>query len=189
MPTALRSLPGLLRGAVDADDSEECMELCSEGDVGRGVRSVVCRTGGIALVIDAGNGHGRSSCSCMSDTIFSRWTEVMCFSFPRLVDWFECAAPLGFDGTATSPVRDCWGPSSSSKASESAESTLADNSGTSAFDGLDLVISTAGVVANWGCGSQQSTSRFQTRQLRFSSRRPSSIESAHFEKTAERRQY
>ena len=189
MPTALRSLSGLLRGAVDADDSDEYIDVCSEGDAGRGVIPELDRTGGIALVIDAGNGQGCSSCSCMEETIFSRWTEVICFSLPRLLDWNECAASVEPGVIAKGAVCRCWCRSSSSEASDTAESTLADNSGTSTFGGLELVISIAGVVASWGCGSQQSISRFQTRQLRFSNRRPSSIESAHFEKTTVTRPY
>jgi hypothetical protein len=40
------------------------------------------------------------------------------------------------------------------------------------------------VVARCGCASQQNVSLFHNLQLRFSSRLPSSIDSAHFEKTA-----
>lgn len=58
-----------------------------------------------------------------------------------------------------------------------------DSSGTSFRPGLRLVMSIAGVVASCGCVSQQSVSRFQMRQLKFSSLRPFSIESAHFENT------
>ena len=68
--------------------------------------------------------------------------------------------------------------------SEATESTLVDSRGTSEDTVVGLVISMAGVVAGWACGSQQSISRVHTLQLKFSSRRPSSTESAHLEKTA-----
>ena len=76
------------------------------------------------------------------------------------------------------------GFSSASDSSEDTESTLADSSGTSLRPGLGCAMAMAGVVANCGCVSQHRVSRFQMRQLRFSSLRPFSMDSAHFEKTA-----
>ncbi len=88
---ALQSLSGLLRGAVDAEESEEREEVWIEGDAGRSVASVHSRIGGMASVIDDGNGHGSSSCSWMEETIFSRSIDVICFSFPRLTHCIESA--------------------------------------------------------------------------------------------------
>jgi len=88
----LQSLSGLLRGAVDAEEPEERREVCVEGDAGRGVASVHGGIGGIASVIDDGNGHGSPSCSWMDETIFSRSIDVMCFSFPRLTHCIESAS-------------------------------------------------------------------------------------------------
>lgn len=68
---------------------------------------------------------------------------------------------------------------------EMKDSTLAERPGTSLRLGLDLAKSIVGVVVWLCCGwcSQQRVSRFHNRQVRFSSRRPSSIDSAHFENT------
>ena len=71
-----------------------------------------------------------------------------------------------------------------SASSDAMESTLVDSSGMSFVPGRGLLMSIAGVVVNCGCDSQQKVSRFHIRQLRFSNRRPSSMESAHLEKTA-----
>lgn len=79
----------------------------------------------------------------------------------------------------------CWASSLESERMETRDSTLAERPGTSLRLGLDLANSIVGVVV-WLCcgwGSQQSVSRFHNRQVRFSSRRPSSIDSAHFENT------
>ena len=78
------------------------------------------------------------------------------------------------------------GSSVASNSSEDRESTLAESSGTSLRPGLNLAMSIAGVVVNCGCVSQQRVSRFHMRQLKFSSLRPFSIDSAHFEKTGPR---
>lgn len=107
----------------------------------------------------------------------------MCFSLPR-----EFAAVVGEfccrdDTISTGAVGGDRDSSESSESSDDSESTLLDSSGMSFRLGLGHAISIAGVVANCGCVSQQSVSRFQMRQLRFSRRRPFSIESAHFEKT------
>ena len=50
-------------------------------------------------------------------------------------------------------------------------------------DGDDPGLADGGRGADWW--SQQKVSRFQSRQLRFSSRRPFSSDSAHLEKTGE----
>ena len=72
---------------------------------------------------------------------------------------------------------------------EASESTLDDNSGTAVGESGELnVLGLRGIfqreeLHNWSCDAQQKVSRFQRRQLRFSNRLPSSIVSAHFEKT------
>ena len=144
----LQSLAGLLRGAVDAEDSEEWIEVRIEGEAGRGVISVHGGIGGIASVIDDGNGHGSSSCSCIRETIFSRSIDVMCFSFPRLTHCIEFASSFEVGAMATSLRWDCRKSPTRSEVSETAESTLADRSGTSDLAGLGLATSIAGVVAS-----------------------------------------
>ena len=102
----------------------------------------------------------------------------MCFSRPLLLPCARWCSLEILDRISTGAVS-----VASKAASDETESTLVDNSGTSLLRGLDLEKSIAGVVVNCGCDSQQSVSRFHIRQLKFSSRRPSSIESAHREKT------
>ena len=63
------------------------------------------------------------------------------------------------------------------------ESTLAERSGISDDVGLQLSMWIGGGFARGGFDSQQRVSRFHILQLRFSNLRPSSIVSAHLEKT------
>lgn len=70
-----------------------------------------------------------------------------------------------------------------SASSEAIDSTLAESSGKSLDPGRLLSYSISGVVVSCGWCSQQNVSRFHILQLRFSNRRPSSIDSAHLEKT------
>lgn len=105
----------------------------------------------------------------------------MCFSRPLLLPWVSWWSRERLDRISTGAER-----VASKAASDETESTLVDSSGTSLLRGLDLEKSIAGVVVNCGCDSQQSVSRFHIRQLKFSSRRPSSMESAHREKTKRR---
>ena len=136
-----------------------------------------------AIVGDKGS---MSFFSLMEMTIFSRPNEVMCFSLPlpQLPDTsIRCVG-----GRLISSGADCWVDdrcSRPSSSTEEMESTLADRSGMSLELGLGRFISIAGVVASSGCDSQQKVSRFHILQLRFSNRRPSSIDSAHLEKTVE----
>lgn len=102
----------------------------------------------------------------------------MCFSRPLHLPWARWCSLDGFDRISTGAVI-----VASKAASDVTESTLVDSSGKSLLRGLDLEKSIAGVVVSCGCDSQQSVSRFHIRQLKFSSRRPSSMESAHREKT------
>lgn len=111
----------------------------------------------------------------------------MCFSFPPLLD-----SVSGFDNMLawmlSGAVRGCCVSSLESDRLETKDSTLAESTGTSLRLGLDLVKAIVGVVV-WLCsgwGSQQRVSRFHRRHVRFSSRRPSSIDSAHFENTTAR---
>lgn len=73
---------------------------------------------------------------------------------------------------------------SSCSSSDETESTLTERSGTSEVIEREFLMRMGGVVA---CGreSQQRVSRVHILQLRFSNRRPSSMVSAHLEKTAE----
>ena len=191
-----RSLPPLLtvlaNVTFEKHESDEFCRLDSGGDVsvptsgngdeGRGVISamasgMVCRLG--AIVSDRGS---RSVFSLMLMIIFSSPSEVMCFSLPLLRLSAESSTSNGmrfaFRGKgADLAVRPF--PASS----DAAESTLDDNEGTSFGLGRRGRTSMAGVVARCGCASQQKVSRFHNLQLRFSNLFPSSIDSAHLEKT------
>ena len=81
---ALFSLSGLLMGAVDEEESEDRNGAFIVGDTGRGVISVEGRIDGIAS--DILGERGPISClSLIEDTIFSKPSEVICFSLPREV--------------------------------------------------------------------------------------------------------
>lgn len=178
----LFSLSGLLTGAVDEEESEERNGAFIVGDVGLGVMSREGSTAGMASEM-LGERGPISGLSLIEYTIFSKPKDVMCFSLPRefatIVGELRCRE----DRISTGEVGGDRDSSESSESSDDSESTLFDSSGKSFRLGLGLAISIAGVVASCGCVSQQSVSRFQMRQLRFSSLRPFSIESAHFEKT------
>lgn len=178
-----RLLSGLLAGAVEVELSEESRGTAEAGDWWRSVLCAIDGTDGDASAIDGDNGS-RSFFSLMLRTIFSKPSDVMCFSVPLLRLSIEsCLRTRGLRmfrgavcGLACSSIR--------SSTSDATESTLADNSGISLDFGRELTTLMAGVVANCGCASQQKVSRFHNLQLRFSNLRPSSIDSAHLENTA-----
>ena len=128
-------------------------------------------------------GRGSSSCvSLMEMTIFSRSTGVMCFSRPRLLLSHEKSRHVSSGRALGMTVAVACGDGGieSSLSSDDAESRLDDSSGT----GMSVVAAfgfrefeTGDEVVNRACdsGLQQNVSRFHNRQLRFSSRRPSSI--------------
>ena len=129
---------------------------------------------GSGLNEDAGMANSiRSRCwlSLMEMTIFSRSTGVMCFSRARFL--------LSVERWRVSSGRVDGAQEASSSSSDTAESRLEDSSGT----GMSPVAArglyeAGGVRRRRGLGSgcaQQKVSRFQRRQLRFSSRLPSSI--------------
>ena len=166
---------------MEEDESEERKGAFKVGEVGLSVDS---DTGGMASAI-LGDRGPISCLSLIEQTIFSSPKEVMCFSLPR-----EAAMVVG--GLRLESIRMSRGAvggggdddsATVSESCEQRESTLAESSGTSFRPGLDLVMSMAGVFVNCGGVSQQRVSRFHIRQLRFSNLRPSSIDSAHFEKT------
>lgn len=82
----LLSLSGLVRGAVEEEDeSEERKGALNVLGAPRGVISVDRGTGGIASAMLG----ERGTISCLSWiewTIFSRPKDVMCFSFPLLLE-------------------------------------------------------------------------------------------------------
>ena len=137
--------------------------------------------GGSTGVVEEVAGMGRSmsssfDVSLIEMTIFSRSTGVMCFSRPRLS---QLSARLS-SGRALGMVVAEAGVSVASESlnpSEDVESRLDDSSGT----GMSLVaafgIENRGACVDRACdsGLQQKVSRFHRRQLRFSSRLPSSI--------------
>ena len=147
---------------------------------GRGVVSVPCVV--LTGAVDRLGESGRSSFfSLIVITILSRCNDVMCFSFPLLLDSVDSRLENSGRLMSTAPETDSVWFSSCSSSSEAAESTLADSSGISSGSRLDFWILRVGTV--WSC-SQQKVSRFHNLQLRFSNRRPSSSDSAHFENTA-----
>jgi len=149
--------------------SKEILEKSWETDV-------TGATTGSGLNDEAGMTNStRSRCwlSLIEMTIFSRSTGVMCFSPPRVL--------LSVERWRVSSGR-AWGTSESSSSSDTADSRLEDRSGS----GMSLVaacgLKEAGGERRSGC-AQQKVSRFQRRQLRFSSRLPSSMAWEVFEKS------
>jgi hypothetical protein len=153
-----------------------------KGEQGRGVRSDMVGGAAGRLAASVGERGSKSVFSLMLMIIFSRPSDVMCFSLPRLRLSAESSAP-------SARRLECRGNVAGltvcllSASSDAAESTLEDNDGTSFALGCRRKTRIAGVVARCGCASQQKVSLFHNLQLRFSSRLPSSIDSAHFEKT------
>lgn len=169
---------------MDDDESDERKGACIVGEFGRGVMSLEGNKGGIASEI-VGESGPICCLSWIDTTIFSRPSDVMCFSLPRLavimglsVRGGEVLMLRGADGEHS-------GSSVGSDSSEATESTLDESSGMSFFFGLGLGSFIAVVVDFRGWVSQHMVSRPHIRQLRFSSLRPSSTVSAHFEKTAD----
>ena len=144
--------------------------------------SVDGNTAGMASAI-VGESGPICCLSWIETTIFSRPSDVMCFSLPRLAAIVSWGVRGGEVLISRGAVGEHSGFSGVSDSSEATESTLDESSGTSFFFGLGLGSVIAGVVASFGWVSQQRVSRAQNRQLRFSSLRPSSTVSAHFEKT------
>lgn len=149
---ALLSLSGLLRGAVDEEESEERKGALMVGDTARGVISVGgLGNGGIASAI-LGERGAISCLSWIEWTIFSRPKEVMCFSFPLLLD----SVDSGFADVLAWMLRGtegrCWVSSLKSDRMEIKDSTLAERMGTSVQLGLGLAISIVGVVVLLCCG-------------------------------------
>jgi hypothetical protein len=155
------------------------------GDEGRGVISDMAdgRAGRLAAIV--GEKGFKLVFSLMLMIIFSRPRDVMCFSLPLLRLSAESPAPSGrrpgFRGKVAGRAVCLL-----SASSDAAESTLDDSGGTSFALGCRRGTWIAGVVARCGCASQQNVSRFHNLQLRFSNRFPSSMDSAHFEKTRKR---
>lgn len=128
---------------------------------------------GSGLNEDAGMANSiRSRCwlSLIEMTIFSRSTGVMCFSRATFL--------LSVERWRVSSGRVDGAQDASSSSSDTAESRLDDSSGTGMSPVAARGLYEAGGVRRRGLGSgcaQQKVSRFQRRQLRFSSRLPSSI--------------
>ena len=182
---ALLSLSGLLIAAVEDEESDDRCGARRICEVGSGEASAV--NGDDIIFGMASEILGESGVIfdlyLTEHIIFSKPKEVICFSRPR-----EVAMVLDGEGldNALIPMDDVGGECDSSmtlKSSEANESTLADKSGTSCRPGLVFVTSIAGVVVICGWFSQHNVSLFHIRQLRFSSLRPFSIDSAHLEKT------
>lgn len=121
--------------------------------------------------------------SLMESTIFSRSTGVMCFSRPLPLLWQQSSRRnSGRAFGMVVAVEGGDGMGSSSVSSEDAESRLDESPGTAGMS----VAAAFGVFEKWYCGArvdrdcgskapQHKVSRFQSRQLRFSSRLPSSV--------------
>ena len=134
-------------------------------------------------------GFGSSSfVSLIEITIFSRSHGVMCFSRPLLVQ--SRATVCRNSGRALGIVVAAIGDtaaSSSSNSDSDAESRLEDSAGTgmsvaAAFGLSEHAARVGGMVERaFESGLQQKVSRFQSLQLRFSSRLPSSMACEVFE--------
>lgn len=132
----------------------------------------------------AGDSAFISCFSCIDSTILSSFRgDIRRCRSRRGIDWEGLRWRCG--SFCTGAVRER-GPEpvfdSSSDSSDEAESTLPDKQGISAFLGLDAR-STGKADREGNDGVQKSVSRVIILQLRFSSRLPSSRESAHLENT------
>lgn len=125
----------------------------------------------------------RSFFSLIVITIFSKSSGVICRSLPRLLLQAEsCRCTLGLVMLRGADVEALSSLSDSMASSSARESRLPDSSGTSeVYRPSELLceIDIAGVVALASPGAQQNVSLFHNLQLKFSSRRPSSIDPAH----------
>ena len=174
----------LLDKSEDGEDFAELPEaLLSVGDTLASSVSTAGTKLGTALAIDSGKGS-IGLFSLIEKTIFSNPNDVRCFSRPLLVESWSIVS-LGLDGFLISRGSVCmrFRHCINSAPFDCTESTLLDSSGISRFFGRGLSVSLAGEDGNCGCESQQNVSRFHILQLIFSNLRPSSIDSAHFEKT------
>jgi hypothetical protein len=133
-----------------------------------------------------------SSCfvSLMEITIFSKSIGVICFSFPRLRPHSVLASDIEL-------MRGATGDDVSNSSSDDAESKLEERAGRESILPADVVVLTGFDdregserrmeeeevvwVGLFAAGAQQNVSRFHSRQLRFSSRLPSSIACDVFE--------
>lgn len=108
----------------------------------------------------------------------------MCFSLPLLLLSVEsCLRICGLDEVESE--REVFAVREESEIEES-ESTLVERPGTCrSFESLRISDHRGEKTGLWS-GAQQKVSRFHNLQLRFSYRLPSSIDSAHFEKTDHR---
>ncbi len=136
---------------MDEEESEERKGGSMVGDTARGVISVDGGIGGMASAM-LGERGAMSCLSWIEWTILSRPNEVICFSFPLLLD----SAGSGFGGALgwmlRGAVGGCWVSSPESDRMETNDSTLAERPGTSLRLGLDLAISIVGVVVWLCCG-------------------------------------
>jgi hypothetical protein len=152
------------------------------GEEGRGVISDMVSgiVGRLAAIF--GDRGSMSVFSLMLMIIFSSPKDVMCFSLPLLRLSAESSASSGtcfeFRGNGVALAVCIF-----SVSSDAAESTLEDSEGISFGLGCRGRTWIAGVVARCGCASQQNVSLFHSLQLRFSNLFPSSMDSAHLEKT------
>lgn len=154
---------------MEAEEPDNRCGASAVGDVARAVMSVEGMILGTASEINGDKGSNSFFC-LMVNTIFSRWSELMCLSLPVLVFAREASISRG------SVLRP--------ETSEATESMDEESSGISSGLGLGRETPITGVVLEWGCVSQQNVSLFHILQLKFSRRRPSSNDSAHFENTA-----
>ena len=135
-------------GAVDEEESEERKGALMVGDTARGVISVDGSIFGMGGIASAMLGD-RGAISCLSWiewTIFSRPRDVMCFSFPLLLDNASSGVGDVVAWKLRSAGDSCWVSSLESDRVEMKDSTLAERTGTSLRLGLDLSKSIVGVV-------------------------------------------
>lgn len=179
------SLPTAV-ATVDVENSGPSCE--GGGDEGLGVvssRGAVCcsgEVGSLSGIAGSGSDIGSSSFfSLMESTILSRSAGVICLDL-RQLSAESCLSSSGRIEDVEDPAARF---SREDEGEEVGEEGLQDSSGIGAFSSLTLREANDHdrLLSRVRSGAQQSVSRFHNRQLRFSNLLPSSIVSAHLEKT------
>ena len=130
---------------MDEEESRDRKGTLIVGDSARGVISVDGGFGGIASAM-LGERGAISCLSWIEWTIFSRPKEVMCFSFPLLLDKVGSIFGDTLGWMLRGAVGGCLVSSLESDRMDTKDSTLAERQGTSLRLGLDLAKSIVGVV-------------------------------------------
>lgn len=144
----LWSLSEPVKGAVEADESEESSGASMVVELGVAAMVADGKSGGTASVMEGDKGV-MVLFSLIETTILSSFNEVMCFSLPLPGSILDSGSHILGTWMSMGAVWDDSSPSVWSSSSEEMESTLAERSGTSnvAHCGLQWI---GGVVARCG---------------------------------------